>query len=247
MDAARTVIASPATGAHSTKLYLHKKTTLDKFILKSPALSHYVESHARDPHPYLATIRAHCLEHKWSFMLTSNDQAAFLYSHAHMIQARKILEVGVFYGHSTLALAAALPADGKLYAIEHNPKFSAVARKHMADAGVSERVEILTGEAPLVLGELSSTQAPNTFDLAFVDADKRHFELYWEHVLHFLRPGGVAIFDNVLARGEIVEANQEPSSHIRSVQAFNDMVRHDPRVFSYIASVGDGMMVAIKQ
>ena len=213
-------------------------------ILQSDALAAYVSSHAKEPHPYLASIRAHGQEHKWGFMLTTPDQAAFLYHQAKLLRANKILEVGAFYGHSTLALAAALHPEGKIISIEHNPKFVKIAHEHMIKAEVDHLVDFRCGEAPILLDELRSTEPASSFDLVFIDADKRHFELYWGHALYFLRPGGIVIFDNVLARGDVISTEDDPDSHITAVKDLNDLALRDPRVFSYIASIGDGMLVA---
>ncbi len=217
-----------------------------KSELAAGDLRGYVEDHARSPHPYLETIRKNCLAHKWNFMLTTPDQAAFLYSHASLIRAKKILEIGTYYGHSTLALAAALPADGKIISLEHNPKFAAIAQSHMDVAGVAHKVEIRVGEAPLLMPILEQEQGQGSFDLIFVDADKRHFKDYWESGLRLLRAGGVLIFDNALARGEILSDTPGTADHIAAVREFNDSVRSDSRVYSYIATLADGMLVAMK-
>lgn len=220
---------------------------LIKAQLGAGKLQDYVEAHCHSPHPYLAEIRAHCLEHKWNFMLTTPDQAAFLYSQTRLIQAKKILEVGSYYGHSTLALAAALPSDGKLIAIEHNPKFVAIAKAHMIAAGVANRIEFRTGEAHDILHDIDLTYGPESFDLIFIDADKRKNELYWEIGLKLLRDNGLIIFDNALARGDILNHAENAPGHIASVRHLNSLAMNDPRVFAYIATLADGMLVAVKQ
>ena len=178
-------------------------------------------------------------------MLTTRDQAAFLYAQTLTLKARKILELGSFYGHSTLAMAAALPPGGKIITIEHNPKFAAVTKEHMTQAGVSHLVEIISGEAPLVLADIERGHMPHSFDMIFVDADKRHFDMYWDSAMRLTRPGGVIIFDNALARGEILDESPDAAGHVASVRNFNARVLNDHRVFSYIATIADGMLVAI--
>jgi predicted O-methyltransferase YrrM len=217
-----------------------------KSELATGDLRTYVDDHAASPHPYLDTIRQRCLQHKWNFMLTTPDQAAFLYTHAKMIGASKIFEIGTYYGHSTLALAAALPEAGRLISLEHNPKFATIAKEHMETAGVSAKVEIRVGEAPLLIPDIEAEHKQESFDLVFVDADKRHFKDYWEASLRLVRKGGVIIFDNALARGEILNESPDAPDHIAAVRAFNDFVKSDKRVFSYIATLADGMLTAIK-
>ena len=216
-----------------------------KSELATGQLRSYIDDNAKDPHPFLATIRARCMEHKWNFMLTTRDQAAFLYTQVLTMRARKILELGSFYGHSTLAIAAALPPDGKLITVEHNPKFAAVTRIHITEAGFGHLVDVVTGEAPVVLPDIERTHAPQSFDMIFVDADKRHFDIYWDAAMRLSRPGGLIIFDNVLARGEILDKSADAAGHVAAVRNFNARVLNDNRVFSYIATLADGMLVAI--
>jgi O-methyltransferase len=179
-------------------------------------------------------------------MLTTPDQAAFLYSHAKMIHAKKILEIGTYYGHSILALASALSDEGMIINIEHNPKFAAVAEQHMREAGLHQRVQIRVGEAPLLLPVIESEHQPESFDLIFVDADKRHFPQYWEAATRLVKKNGIIIFDNALARGEILNEDEESPNHIAAVRGFNDAVRSDSRAFSYIATLADGMLTSLR-
>jgi len=217
-----------------------------KSIFAPGGLATYIEANAKDPHPYLSKIREDCQNHKWGFMVTSRDQAAFLYSLAKISRAKKILEIGCYFGHSTLALASALPNDGKIISIEHNPKFAKIALEHMAHAAVSNRVEFLVGEAPHVLPRVAATHQPESFDLIFIDADKRHFPEYWESAMNLARTGGIIVFDNALARGDVTLETSDANSHVAAVREFNARVLEDSRAFSFIASISDGMLVAIK-
>jgi predicted O-methyltransferase YrrM len=179
-------------------------------------------------------------------MLTTKDQAAFLHAQALLIGARRILEIGSYFGHSTLALASALPSDGKLWAIEHNPKFVRAAQEHLLAAGVLGRVEFMITEAPLALKTLQSTAPKESFDLIFIDADKRHLRDYWDISLGLLRPRGLILVDNVLSRGAILDESSAADGHIAAVRAFNATVVSDPRVHSMILGIADGMVLAVK-
>jgi predicted O-methyltransferase YrrM len=218
-----------------------------KSELMTPHIRDYIDRHARCPHPYLEVIREDCLNHKWHFMLTTRDQVAFLHTQALMIQAKKIIEIGSYYGHSTLALAAALPEDGKLFAIEHNPKFARAAQDHLRAAGVMGRVEFVVSEALPALRQLRTTQSPESIDLIFIDADKRHARDYWELSLGLVRSRGLIVVDNALARGEVVEDLESTAEHVNAVRAFNEQVLHDERVHSLIVSIADGMLLAVKK
>ena len=206
----------------------------------------YIQEHSRDAHPQLKNIRLDCEQHPWNFMLSTKDQAAFLHTLAKAVGATQILEIGTYYGHSTLALASALPIDGKIISIEHNPKFANKVTEHMKLAGLEDRMELIVGEARVKLPELELSVKPESFDLMFVDADKRHSKDYWEAALRLVRPRGLIIFDNVLARGAVTSADDTHRSHVEAVRVFNQQVLNDTRVFSFIASIADGMLVATK-
>lgn len=179
-------------------------------------------------------------------MLTTKQQGAFLYSVAVSLRAQKILEIGSFYGHSTLALAASLAKNGKIISIEHNPKFAAKTIQNLEQAGFKDNLEMLIGEAPIVLANLETVHDPESFDLVFIDADKRNYKLYWERSLRLVRAGGIIICDNVLARGDVLNEQHPLGSHVHAVKIFNDDVMKDRRNFSFIATLGDGMLVTIK-
>lgn len=213
----------------------------------SEKLYQYLDQHTKDPHPHMATIREDCGRHKWSFMLTTKQQGAFLYSMAVSLRAQKILEIGSFYGHSTLALAASLPKNGKIISIEHNPKFAAKTSQNLEQAGFKDNLEMLIGEAPLELSKLETRHNAGSFDLVFIDADKRNYKLYWERSLRLVRAGGMIICDNVLARGDVLNEQHPIGSHVQAVKTFNDEVMNDRRNFSFIATLGDGMLVTVKQ
>jgi caffeoyl-CoA O-methyltransferase len=217
-----------------------------KNIFSSETAQAYIESHTKEPHPYLKTIRADCKNHKWQFMLTTKEQAAFLHILAKILNSKKILEIGSFYGHSTLALASGLTGGGKVIAIEHNPKFAKKTLEHVNAAGCGSLVDVLVGEARDMLVKVESEHPAQSFDLCFLDADKRHYALYWESALHLVRPGGVIVVDNAFARGAVFADDIEQAGHVEAVRQFNDLVFKDCRVFSFIASMADGMLVAMK-
>ena len=217
-----------------------------KNIFSSETAQAYIESYAKEPHPYLKTIREDCKSHKWQFMLTTKEQAAFLHLLVKLLNAKKILEIGSFYGHSTLALASGLNGSGKVISIEHNPKFAKKTLEHLHASGCGSLVEVMVGEARDMLLKVESEQPSQSFDLCFLDADKRNYALYWESALRMVRPGGVIVVDNALARGAVFTEEAGQAGHVEAVKQFNDMVFKDTRVFSFIASMADGMLVAMK-
>lgn len=211
-----------------------------------PDIAAYVTGLTRDPHPYLSTLRAEAQAHKWNFMLTTKDQAAALFLHARLVQATKILELGTYFGHSSIAMASALPNHGILTTVEHNPKFAREARRHFEAAGLSEKIHIIVDEALPALTRMEATEGHDSFDLIFVDADKRRALIYWEAGLRLVRPGGLLIFDNVLARGTVADLHIDAKSHVEAVRQFNQVALSDTRVTSILAPIGDGMVIAMK-
>jgi predicted O-methyltransferase YrrM len=219
---------------------------ISKNLFQTADVMDYIHAHSRDAHPQLENIRQDCKQHPWSFMLSTKDQAAFLHTLAKVSGATRILEIGSYYGHSTLALASALPSNGRIISIEHNPKFAHKVIEHMKLAGLENRLELIVGEARIKLPELENAVEPGSFDLMFIDADKRHSQVYWEAAIRLVRPKGLIIFDNVLARGAVTSDDEQHRTHVDAVKIFNQTVLNDPRVYSFIASIADGMLVATK-
>ena len=154
--------------------------------------------------------------------------------------AREVLELGTFTGYSALAMAMALPDDGRLVACDGNAGAHEVARRYWAEAGVANKIELRVGECADSLAALFEEGARGRFDFAFIDADKPGYAHYLECGLELVRPGGVMMFDNVFMRGDVV--NAEPRrKYTASVQAFNEKLLADQRVEISMLPVGDGV------
>lgn len=155
------------------------------------------------------------------------------------IGARRIVEIGTLAGYSGLWLARALPPDGQLYTLEGNPRHAAVARRVFAQAGLSERVTVIEGEARDSLKRLADG-AP--YDMLFIDADKADYPDYLVWGVAHLRPGGVIAAHNALRDGRIIAPENEDDLHVRR---FNQMVAEHERLAGTIVAIGDGMLVAV--
>ena len=138
-------------------------------------------------------------------MQISADQGAFLALLARTIGAQHALEIGTFTGNSALAVAAALPHDGKLICCDVNEEWTNIARRYWAEAGLTERVELRLGPAIDTLTTLLRTGSEGAFDFAFIDADKPAYDAYYEACLKLLRPGGVIALDNMLWSGSVAD------------------------------------------
>jgi predicted O-methyltransferase YrrM len=171
-----------------------------------------------------------------------------LYLLARMIGARRILEIGVLGGYSTIWLARALPADGRLITLEANPDYAAVAEKNIAHAGVSERVDLRVGPALDALPSIAE-EGVAPFDMVFIDADKSNQDNYLRWALDLTRPGSIIVGDNVVRDGRVLDSDNEDPS-IQGIRRFMDLLAADPRVdATAIQTVGskgyDGFAVGL--
>lgn len=162
--------------------------------------------------------------------------------------ARSILEIGTLGGYSTIWLARALPEGGRLLSLEHEPRHAEVARRNVADAGLTDRVEIRVGRATDSLDELTRTGA-GPFDMVFIDADKPPYTEYFEFAVRLGRPGTLIVADNVIRDGKVALGPSDDAA-VTGVQRFNAALARDPRVAAaFVQQVGakghDGMALAV--
>ena len=176
------------------------------------------------------------------------NQGKWLMILAQAIGARSILEMGTLGGYSTIWLARALPADGRLISLEFDPKHAEVARGNVARAGLADKVEIRVGKALDTLPELAA-EGLGAFDFIFIDADKGNYPGYLEWAVNLSHPGTLIIGDNVVRDGKIIDAD-DPDPSIQGVRRMNEIIAADPRLTATaIQTVGskgyDGFMIAI--
>ncbi len=171
------------------------------------------------------------------------DQGALLALLLRVLGARRVLELGTFTGYSALAMAAALPEDGRLLTCDVSETWTSMARRHWEAAGLSHKIELRLGPALETLRQLLRENGPKSFDFAFIDADKPAYDAYYEACLQLIRPGGLIALDNMLWSGAVADpANQEPNPV--TIRALNLKIRDDPRVDACLLTIGDGLMLA---
>jgi predicted O-methyltransferase YrrM len=158
----------------------------------------------------------------------SPAQGKLLYLLARMQGARNILEIGTLGGYSTIWLARALPATGRLITLEIDPKHSEIARTNIAFAGLAGVVEVRLGKALETLPQLAA-ESPSPFDLIFIDADKSNIPAYFDWALKLARPGTVIIVDNIVRDGKVIDATSD-DPNIQGVRRFNELLAAEPRV-----------------
>ena len=179
-------------------------------------------------------------------MQVAPDQGAFLTLLCRSIGAREALELGTFTGYSAICIARGLAPGGRLIACELSEEYAATAAANLEAAGVADRVEIRIGAAAQTLRDLPDRES---FDFAFVDADKPGYPEYYELVLARLHPGGIVAVDNVLADGGVVDeadANMRPES-LEAIMRLNDQIVADERVDVAMLGIADGLTLARKR
>ncbi|ATW48296.1 O-methyltransferase [Streptomyces xantholiticus] len=176
------------------------------------------------------------------------NQGKLLHLLARVQGARTALEIGTLGGYSTIWLARALPADGRLISLEYDPAHAEVARANIARAGLDKVVEVRTGAALDTLPRIAAEPGAGPFDLVFIDADKRNNARYVEWALRLTRPGSVIIVDNVVRGGAVVDGSSEDPSIVGTREMFELVAREARLEATAVQTVGvkgyDGMLVA---
>ena len=180
-----------------------------------------------------------------SRMQISPDQGAFMAMLTRLTGARKYLEIGVFTGYSALCVADAMPAVGKVTGCDVSEEWTAIARKYWREAGVDDKIDLVLAPAGETLQKLRDGGAEGTYDLAFIDADKESYDLYYEHCLALMKPGGLIILDNVLWGGSVIDPAADDID-TRAIRDVNEKIHTDKRVTLSLVPIGDGLTLARK-
>lgn len=179
-------------------------------------------------------------------MQISPEQGQLMGLLVRLLDARRVLEIGTFTGYSALAMALALPDDGKVLACDVSREWTDVARRAWDEAGVGEKIELRLRPAVETLDELLRDGAAGSFDLVFIDADKTSYAAYYERSLRLLRRGGLVLVDNVLWSGKVADPTVQDAD-TAALRSFNAMLRDDPRVTLAMVPIGDGLSMALKR
>ena len=211
------------------------------------ALYDYLLQATIAPEPLLDRLRDETTEKtgQWAGMQISRDQGRFMQVLVRLMNARKYLEVGTFTGYSALVVAQALPVDGKVVACDISEEWTAVGKRYWAEAGVAHKVDLRLAPALETLAALAAGPEAGTFDMTFLDGDKKEYDGYYEYSLSLLLPGGVVLIDNVLWGGSVANPDKQDESTV-AIRALNEKIRDDPRVYSVLVSIGDGLTLAMK-
>jgi caffeoyl-CoA O-methyltransferase len=193
----------------------------------------------------LKELRAETAKRSNGGMQIGSDQGAFMHLLIGVIGAKRALEIGTFTGYSSLCVASALPADGKLICCDVSEEYTSIARNYWRRAGLESKIELRLGPAVATLDQMIEAKVPE-FDFVFIDADKTNYGNYYERALNLVRTGGLIAIDNVLWGGAVVDPadNDEDTVAIRAV---NEKIRTDERVTLSMIPLGDGLTLARKR
>ncbi len=196
--------------------------------------------------PVLADLRAETHKLSDSVMQISPEQGQFMALLMQILGAKKTLDIGTFTGYSALAVALALPRDGKVIAFDVSEEWTNIAKQFWKKAGAGEKIELKLGHAAKSLEALIANGEANTFDFAFIDADKANYDNYYELALQLIRPGGVIAVDNVLWSGRVADPDENDES-TNSIRNLNTKIFRDERVSISMLPIGDGLTLARKR
>jgi predicted O-methyltransferase YrrM len=197
-------------------------------------------------HPVLARLREATARMPGAGMQISPDQGQFMGFLARLIGVRRAIEVGTYTGYSALAVALALPDDGKLICCDVNAETTRVGQRFWGEAGVAGRIDLRIAPAIETLDALLAAGEADRFDMVFIDADKPAYDAYYERALRLLRTGGLIVIDNVLWDGAVADP-KDKSASTKALRALNAKIRDDQRVDCSLVTIGDGVMLARKR
>jgi caffeoyl-CoA O-methyltransferase len=205
----------------------------------------YLVAHGHNGDPVLAEL-ARVTQDKvkdlW-IMQIAPEQGTLMEMLARISGARSAIEIGTFTGYSAICLARGLPDDGTLLCCDVSEEWTSIAREYFEKAGVASKIELRIGPA---VDTLRSLPADRIFDIAFIDADKVSYEIYYEELLKRLAPNGLILFDNVLWGGSVVD-REDQSDNTVALRELNDRIASDDRVQAVMLSISDGLTIVRKK
>ena len=193
----------------------------------------------------LTKLRQETAKHPRNIMQISPEQGQFMALLVQLMGAKKALEIGVFTGYSSLVVALALPPEGKMVACDVSEEYTSIARRYWEQAGVADKIDLRIAPAIATLDQLIGAGEADSFDFAFIDADKSSYDDYYERALKLIRPGGLIAIDNVLWSGQVADSKVQ-DNRTNKIRALNEKIHKDERVSPSMIPIGDGLTLARK-
>jgi caffeoyl-CoA O-methyltransferase len=194
----------------------------------------------------LRRLREETASHPMGGMQIPPEHGQFLALLIQLMGARRTLEIGVFTGYSSLAVALALPNDGRILACDVSEEYTSVAERYWKEAGVDHMIDLRLRPALETLQELLAQPSGVPFDFAFIDADKANYEGYYEYALELIRPGGLIAIDNVLWHGQVIDPDANDADTL-AIRALNKKLLSDSRINLSMLPISDGLTLCYKR
>ncbi|MDP5338526.1 MAG: class I SAM-dependent methyltransferase [Nodularia sp. (in: cyanobacteria)] len=211
-----------------------------------PKLYNYLLSVSLREPEILSQLREETAQHPMGEMQIAPEQGQFMALLVQLMGAKKTLEVGVFTGYSSLVVALALPPEGRVVACDVSEEFTAIARRYWQAAGVADKIDLHIAPAMETLDQLLAAGEAETFDFAFIDADKSNYDGYYERSLQLVRPGGLIVIDNVLWSGKVADSEVQ-DNRTTKIRALNEKLHQDERINLSLVPIADGLTLAHKK
>ncbi len=205
-----------------------------------------LDNSVREP-DILTRLREETLQHPLVSMQVSPEQGQLMGLLVQLIGAKKCLEVGVFTGYSALIVALNLPDDGRLIACDISDEFTSIAQRYWQEAGVDRKISLHIAPALETLDRLLANGESETFDFAFIDADKNNYAAYYDRCFQLVRQGGLILVDNVLWYGRVADPAMNTDIRTQAIKQINQQIYHDDRVQISLIPIGDGLTIARKK
>ena len=214
--------------------------------LIDPTVVDYVLANSVHEPDVLRRLREETANHPKSNFQIPPEQGQLMRVLLRMASARKVIEIGVFTGYSSLSMALALPADGRILACDVSDEYTQIARRYWKEAGVTEKIDLRIAPAKQTLDRIISEGGSGTYDFVFIDADKTGYPGYYEQCLKLLRPGAAMALDNMLSRGRVMNPATDDSD-AAALAALNRFIHEDERVDAMLLPFGDGLTLLVKR
>ena len=196
--------------------------------------------------PLLTRLREETAKDEMARMQIAPEQGQFMALILKLMNAKRVIEIGTFTGYSSLVMAAALPEDGHIVCCDIDEHWTSIAKRYWQEAGLQHKLDLRLAPALETLNSLLESDGAESFDAAFLDADKANYDTYYERCLELIKPGGLIMLDNVLWSGRVIDDSVQDEDTV-SLRAINAKLKQDERIDVSMLPLADGLTLARKR